>query len=305
MASPKLAENPEHEKLMEHLKFTPRTYKVLLWGYGGEHVMGTVEPEIYDYFKRRRLSLTDYAWDSSYADDNNIPEEMQPFPPGSWYECSDMAHIHGVDRGCGTLQILDENGDTVYERELEDIDGYGDDSPEWHGGDEVWIDEKPAGTVVFIGVSSEKGTFYEADIELTAPFDITKLSLGYEDVDSNEIINQVTYEEINLDNYGGDTSGKGSDFGFYIAGSLKDGKWERYKDMDDIKYTLTEWFPAKVAPVREGVYNVKTKDGYSYQGKWTGSRWITSWSEDTDETESIKVKEWQGIDHDPDATTEQ
>ena len=32
----------EQEKLIAHLKFTPRTYKIQLWGYGGEYVMGTV-----------------------------------------------------------------------------------------------------------------------------------------------------------------------------------------------------------------------------------------------------------------------
>ena len=294
----------QKQELIDVLKFTPRTYKLFLWGYGGEYVMGTVERKIYDYFKHRRLNVSEYAWDSDYADEHNIPEEMQPFPPGSWYECSDMAHISGVDRSCGTLQIDNENGETIYQKELENITGYedseGNPEPEWACDQEVWIDEKDPGTVVFIGTSSEKGTFFEADLPLTAPFDPAKLTLTYDEVDGNEIISRVEYDSVELDNYGGDTSGKSSDFGFYIAGSQKDGKWERYKDMDDIEYSMTEWFPAKVKPVREGEYNIKTKDGYSYKGKWTGSRWISSWSDDTEETESIKVKEWQGIDHNPD-----
>ena len=41
----------EQQKLIEVLKFTPRTYKIQLWGYGGEYVMGTVDRKIYDYFK--------------------------------------------------------------------------------------------------------------------------------------------------------------------------------------------------------------------------------------------------------------
>jgi hypothetical protein len=288
----------EQEKLIEILKFTPRTYKIQMWGYGGEYVMGTVDRRIYDYFRHRRLNLMDYAWDGDYAQDNNIPEDMQPFPPGSWYECDDMGHTHGVDRGAGTLQILDENEEVVYERSLEDIDGYSDDSPEWSGGDEVWIDAKPAGTVVFIGTSSEKGTFFEGELPLNMPFDITKLSLSYDEVDGNEIVNKVMYAEEEIDNSGGSTSGKSSDFGFYIAGSNKhDGKgYERYKDMDDIQYTVTDWFPAKVKPVRVGKYNVKTKDGYNYQANWNGTFWHNDWNE-----EKIKVTEWQGIDHDPDA----
>jgi len=266
-----------------------------MWGYGGEYVMGTVERKIYDYFKQRRLSLSDYAWDSDYADEHNIPEEMQPFPPGSWYECDDMAHVSGVDRNAGTLQICDENGNTVYERSLEDMDGCSDDSPEIGGGDEAWIDSKDPGTVVFIGVSSEKGTFFESEIELNAPFDVTKLCISYDDIDGNEIVSMITYDGDDLDNNGGSTNGKSSDFGFYIAGSQKDGKWERYKDMDDIVYELTEWFPATINPVREGKYIATLETKHEYQVLWTGEKWVNDWNE-----EEVKVTRWKGILGDPD-----
>lgn len=291
--------NPEHDKLMETLKFTPCTYKIQMWGYGGEHIMGTVERKIYDYFKSRRLNLMDFAWDHDYAEDNNIPEDMWPFPPGSWYECDNMGHSHGVDRNSGTLQIQDENGAVVYARSLEDVDGYSDDSPELGSGDEVWIDSQPAGTVVFIGASNEKGTFFEGEINLSQPFNITKLHLSYDDIDGNEIINSVEYDGEEIDNWGGSTTGKSSDFGFYVAGSNKnDGNgYERYKDMDDIKYRLTEWFPAKVKPVRTGLYNTKTKDGYTYPSMWNGTHWEKTWGEPPEE---VKIKEWQGIAYNPD-----
>ena len=294
----------EKEALMQTLKWTPRTYKISMWGYGGEKVMGTVDRKIYDYFKKRRLDLSDYAWDSDYADENEIPEDMQPFPSGSWYECDDMAHAHGVNRGAGTLQIEDENGEVIYERSLEDISGGNDDEPEWSCNDEVWIDEKPAGTIVFIGNSNEKGTFFEADLPLTMPFDITKLTLNYDEIDGEELINGVEYDGEDIDNWGGNTDGKSSDFGFYIAHSQKEtGKWEKYTTMDDIEYQMTDWFPKKVKPVREGNYMIKTagKNSYTHQAKWTGSRWISAWGEDTPDTEELKIKEWQGIAIDPDS----
>ena len=292
----------EKEALMQTLKWTPRTYKISMWGYGGEKTMGTVDRKIYDYFKHRRLDLSDYAWDSDYADENNIPEEMQPFPPGSWYECDNMAHAHGVSRNAGTLQIEDENGEVIYERSLEDCDGGSDDSPEWSCNDEVWIDEKPAGTIVFIGNSNEKGTFFEAELPLTMPFDITKLTLNYDEIDGEELVNGVEYDGEDIDNWGGNTDGKSSDFGFYVAHSQKEtGKWEKYTTMDDIEYPMTDWFPKKVKPVREGNYMIKTggKNSYTHQAKWTGSRWISAWGEDTPETEELKIKEWQGLAIDP------
>ena len=292
-----MATKEEKQELINVLKFTPRTYLVRLWGYRGEHVMGTVDRKIYDYFKQRRLDVAEFAWDGDYAETNNIPEDMQPFYPGQWHDCDNMGHCWGVDRSAGTIQVDDENGNTVYEKSLDDIVGYDEENPEpeWSCGDEVWIDSQPAGSVVFIGTSSEKGTFFEADLELKMPFNPAKLCLHYDEIDGNEIITSVSYDEEDLNNDGGDTNGKSTDFGFYIAGSQKEGKWERYKNMDDIEYGLTEWFPAKINPERTGRYNVKTKDGYSYQAIWNGEFWHNEWND-----EKIKVKEWQGIAYDPD-----
>ena len=294
--------NLEHEKLIEVLKFTPRTYSVQMWGYGGEVIMGTVDRKIFDYFRSRRLDLSDFAWDSDYAEENDIPEEMWPFQPGSWYDCDDMAHAYGTSRNAGTLQISDENGDTVYECSLEGIDGYSDDSPEWSSGDEAWIGSKPAGTVVFIGRSNEKGTFFEGEIELKQPLDITKLMLNYDEVDGEELVTGMEYEGETIDNNGGSTDGKSSDFGFYL---VKDSNsWEKYTNMDDIKYTMTDWFPKKIKPARVGVYMIKTtgKNSWEHQGKWTGSRWVNAWTDEAqfDTAEELKVKEWQGIAYDPD-----
>jgi hypothetical protein len=290
--------NPEHERLMEVLKFTPRTYKISLWGYGGEKVMGTVNREIYDYFKSRRLDLGDYAWDSEYADEHNIPEAMQPFPAGSWYECDGLAHASGVNRDAGTLQIEDETGETVFQKSLEDITGGDDNEPEWECNDEVFVEQETPGTVVFLGSSNEKGTFFEGEIELVAPFDITKLTLGYDEIDGEEIINSVTYDGKDIDNWGGSTDGKSSDFGFYIAGS-KDatGKWEKYSTMDDIDWPMTAWFPKKIKPVREGNYMIKPagKSEWAHQARWTGEKWTNTYND-----EEVKIKSWQGLAMDPD-----
>jgi hypothetical protein len=295
----------QQEQLIAMLKFTPCTYKISLWGYGGESVMGTVDRKIYDYFKSRRLSVSDFAWDSDYAEEHNIPEDMWPFPPGSWYECDDMAHTNGVVLQSGTIRIEDENGDEVLQKSLDEFQD--EDCPELYYADETFIDSKPPGTVVFIGNSNEKGTFFEGDIELTAPFDINKLTFKIEDVDGSEVVCGVDYDGESIDNYGGDTTGKSSEFGFYVAGTLKDGKWERYRDSDDCTYEMTDWFSKKVTPVREGIYEINTgkknkwPDYSATTARWTGTRWVPVWGGDTPDIEEIKIKQWRGIAHDPDA----
>jgi len=271
------------EELVELIKFTPRTYKISMWGYGGEKVMGTVPRESWDYCMANQVDLSDIAWNSDAAEDMNLDEDKLPFPPGSWYECDSMAHVSGVSRDAGTLQIEDENGETVFERSLDSITGGDDGEPEWNCMDEVWIGSKEAGTVVFVGSSNEKGTFFEADLELRAPFDITKLILGYEEIDGEEIVNYVEYDGEQIDNWGGSTDGKSSDFTMVLV--KEGGEWDRYepeeKDWGHPEYGTSpeswertvDFKFAKHQPVRPGYYNaVWSNFGTTYGSLyWDGS----------------------------------
>jgi hypothetical protein len=228
MARKKEVVNPEHEQLIEILKFTPRTYKIQMWGYGGEKVMGTVDKEVWDYCMENQVDLSEVAWgdEDMVVDELNLDLDKLPFPPGSWYECDNLMHCNGVSRDAGTLQIEDENGNEVYSESIEDLTGIGN-SPEIECSDEEYVNGQPEGTVVFIGSSNEKGTFFEGEINLKAPFDITKLKLFYEDVDGEEIINHVEYDGEEIENWGGSTDGKSSDIYMYLVGA--DGEVERYE----------------------------------------------------------------------------
>jgi hypothetical protein len=215
------------EELVAVLKFTPRTYRISMWGYGGEKVMGTVDPKVWDYCMENQIDLQDIAWDSDLAEELDLDEDLLPFPPGSWYECDGMAHVNGVSRNAGHIQILDEKDDTVFEKSLEDCDG-GEGSPGWSCQDEVWIGSRKKGEVVFVGSSNEKGTFFEGEIELREPFDIEKLELHYDEVDGEEIVNCVYYDGEEIDNNGGCTDGKSSDMDM-VRLTDDEGNWERYE----------------------------------------------------------------------------
>jgi len=217
----------EKELLINTLKFTPCTYKIQMWGYGGEKVMGTTTQEVWDYCNDNQVDLSDLAWNSDAAEEMGLDEDKLPFPPGSWYECDDMGHVNGVSRDAGTIQIEDENGETVYEHELSEFD-YDEPCPDLCCDDEVWIGSRKKGEIVFVGSSNEKGTFFEGEIELTAPFDITKLELHYDDFDGEDIVTSLVYDGEEIDNWGGSTSGKSSDF--TMARITDDeGNWERYE----------------------------------------------------------------------------
>lgn len=279
-----MSKNKEaHEKLIEVLKFTPRTYKISMWGYGGERVMGTVDPKIWDYCMDNCVDLTEIAWN----DEDTVTEEMEldidmlPFTPGSWYDCDDMGHVNGVSRNAGWIRIEDEKGDTVFEKSLEDCDG-GEGSPGWCCCDEIWVGSRKKGEVVFIGSSNEKGTFFEGEINLREPFDIEKLELNYDEIDGEELVNSVYYDSEDIENYGGSTDGKSSDMTM-VRLIDDDGNYERYepgeKDWGHPEYgpSPSDWesspkFKFKDnKPVHAGYYSCNYGHGSSYGSLyWNG-----------------------------------
>jgi hypothetical protein len=278
-----MATKEEQQQLMEHLKFTPRTYKVSLWGYGGEKVMGTTTQQVWDYCMANQVDLVDIAWsdEDTVQEDMGLDLDLLPFTPGSWYECDDMAHVNGVSRDAGTIQIEDENGATVFEKSLDDCDGC-EDSPGWCCDDEVWVGMKSKGDIVFIGSSNEKGTFFEGEIELRAPFDIEKLELHYDEVDGEEIVNAVYYDGEEIDNWGGSTDGKSSDMNM-VRITDDQGNWERYepeeKDWGHPEHgpSPSDWekspkFKFKThKPVHAGWYSCNYGFGSTYGSLyWTG-----------------------------------
>ena len=272
-----MATKKQKEELMQVLKFTPRTYKIRMWGYGGEKVMGRVDREAYDYCMENQVNLTDIAWDSDAAEEMGLDADKLPFPPGSWYECDGIAHVNGVAKNAGTLQIEDENGETVLERAIDELE-QDEDHPEFECVSEASVYGYEKDDVIFVGCSNEKGTFFEGEIELRAPFDITKLKLIYEEVDGEEIVNTVMYDDEDIDNYGGSTDGKSSDFEMYLVG--EDGEIERYdpeeKDWGEpyCGSSPDEWesitFKFKKAkPVHVGWY----KSNYGYGSTYGSLYW--------------------------------
>ena len=309
-----MATNEEKQKLIEILKFTPRTYKISMWGYGGEKVMGTVEREVWDYCMKNQVDLSEIAWsdEETVQDEMGLDVNLLPFLPGSWYDCDDMAHTNGVGRDAGTLQIEDENGNVVYERRIEEVKAWQSrplDAPEFSCNDKACIGSKPAGTVVFIGSSNEKGTFFEGKIELKMPFDITKLVLGYDEVDGEELINSVEYNGEDIDNFGGSTDGKSSDFGMYL---VKDSNsWETYspeeKDWEHpphgsspSSWEKSETFKfSKVKPTLPGYYSCTWKHfGTTYGSAYWDGEQFGGWEYGKFNPITGKIVNWGGYNWD-------
>jgi len=235
-----LATLQEKEHTLETIK-GPRFYRIMLNGYGGEHVYGTLTQEQYDFWKpvveeHGDSDLCNYALNAEEGkfDFDNI-DEVPPsadflMSEGSdgkswrsnWFEMpTEFEHINNVSVDSAYLTV-DEVSDADYSAQhiREVIEG--EDLNEWANkisedtNYEIEVmepqdDSYPEkGTHIVQMLSIEKGTFFEGIVETIGDFDPTKLRIqSYELPNGEDTVSGVYYDGEELDNCGGDTNGKG------------------------------------------------------------------------------------------------
>jgi hypothetical protein len=213
-----MATRAEKQQLIDTLKFTPKTYRIEMGAYGGEVYMGTVDRQVYDFFKKHRISMDEYA--SDWDDDKweFVPEELRPFSPGSPYDCDNLCHAAGATMDDSNMvTVYNENDKVVWECVLDPgaLEDVGVEADCW---EEAYIDQQPEGTVVFWGGQGEKGLCYGGSFELRAPFDPKQLKINYADCDGWLICNGVEYAGEEICNDDLSTTGKWGENKWVIAG---------------------------------------------------------------------------------------
>lgn len=217
-----MATDQEKEQLMQTLKFTPRKYKIEIFGYGGEIYWGSVDRKIYDFFKEKSIDIGQYA--SDWDDDKwaDIPEELRPFSPGAPYDCDHGCHQSGATfDSSSTVVVYDENGEEVWRSDL-DGESLNEQEVSAEETEELYISEYDEGTVVFFGAQGEKGLFFGNEFELRAPFDPKKLFISYGDYDGWLMVNGVQYDGEDIDGSDYDTSGKWGEAKWLIVGETEE-----------------------------------------------------------------------------------
>lgn len=210
----------KHQEFVDALKFTPIRVTLTIQGYGGESYAGKVDRKIYDYFKANKFDLDEFAgdWDGEWYE--RVPSELQPFSPGSPFDCDNLWHASGAELSdLNQITVSDEQGKDLWvisagHNELEDA---GVEVVEYGGMD---LEDLEEGTVVFNGAQGEKGCFFDGEFILKAPFDPKKLKISYENCDGWYIINYVEYDGEEIDGSGGySTTGKWGENKWIIVGS--------------------------------------------------------------------------------------
>lgn len=329
-----MATKEQKQELVEILKFTPIRVRMLIQGYGGESYAGTVERKVYDYFKEKKIDITEYS--SGWDDQFDVPAELQPFSPGAPFECDNLFHASGAELS-ELNEIRIENADTgevVWEHNLSwsDLEESGVVVEEY---DSVDLDDLDEGKVVFWGGQGEKGCFFDAEFELRAPFDPKNLVIKFDTCDGWSIINYVEYASEELDGSGGySTTGKWADYKWHLGGDEEvyepvsqddlenqndeDGSSDDYleeaadainetfadelnsinKDPLEIMYGYSDWYPVDVKPARKGMYECEFE---STTWPWPIERmceWTgRTWKENDEK--AIGIKRWRGLASEP------
>ncbi len=199
-----------------------RYFRIELYGYGGEVVMSPSTESEYEYWNSEQ-ALTDtqtedaedalfsYLEESEFDPDRfTVPEEYAR--EGMWFDQDSLLHENGVDFAYAHVNVYEVENAEWDAKQLntivEDvkltvfIEAYNADTEST----EFETDEE----FVLFGMSSDKGVFYNALVELDTDIDLSKIKFySIELPTGDDLINAVTYNDEELSNEGGDTNNKG------------------------------------------------------------------------------------------------
>ena len=233
-----MATTEEKTELVETLK-GPRFYRIRLWGYGGEAAYINISKAAHDFWHKHcethgdsdfvNYMVCDDPEDYEFEELQDVPKEADFLKATGeeykyqWYEAAgEFCHQMGVEYGSARIEVEEVSSDDYMAETVatiidgEDVSALNDrvgEESDWdiEITDYGELDEvSEQGDYVCQFYSSEKGTFFEGRFETIGEFDPRKLKFVINEYPNGEdIIDNVLYNEVDIENDGGDTNGKG------------------------------------------------------------------------------------------------
>jgi len=183
-------------------------YYISLCGYGNQVSWNKLSKECFEFYQENDELLDDHLFD----DNNDVPEFANLTENGevSYFELNDIDSEYYINMNSARVYIeeTDENNNsikTLLEEDLLDfIENYEIEVKYEKG-------EKNTDPYVLQIVSEEKGTFWECCIISQKEIDLNQISFVIKDArnEEDEMIMDISYKGVSLDNNGADTRGKG------------------------------------------------------------------------------------------------
>lgn len=182
------------------------TYRVNVQGYGAEMVFARITKEQYEYWKPLNDEDSDAInqhlfWDPYEEDEGNeITDDTDPRWLGMWYDMEGtIEQCHGAEAGSAWLRVYNDEDEMILEKDI---------SAGMVEADETNANTEGEGYYV-LAQSSEKGTFFTAELNVDGDIDPSKFNFYGVTLDSAPMVTHVDYDGEDLEDEGGDTNGKG------------------------------------------------------------------------------------------------
>jgi len=215
---------------------TEHTYNISVCGRGGEIVMGALTEQQYEYWSKVKEKydadeddglLYDCLAGGEDQESKGVPETAV-LPAEYWHDIDDVIHECPAFTEYCRLEIQEYHTDRKTTKgdaitiELSDLEESAPDVERaFSEVDETYAECVPGHSYVFYALSCEKGCFFDGWLDTRTPFDLKQLKLFINDIDGTDCLTAIEYGGEQVDNEGGDTTGKSLEF-FFVKGTKQE-----------------------------------------------------------------------------------
>jgi len=185
-------------------------YTIRIWGRTREIGVGKISKQQYEHWSHEDHNddLSDAMNESYDYDENNTPKKARF--DSAYYEYQDVHSFWGFDEEDTHMTITDENGEEIYEGTLDGFvkEAHGDNDSYWEASEEVEeLYPHYLGKGYFVvWTQGGKGSCIQTTIDTNGEeFDPRKLKYTTWDIEGSTVVNRLSYDGDELDDYGMDS----------------------------------------------------------------------------------------------------
>ena len=200
-------------------------YTIRIWGRTREIGVGKITKQQYEHWSHEdhEDDLSDAMNENYDYDENDTPKKARF--DSAYYEYQDVHSIWGFDEDDTVMTVTDSNGEEIFKGDLSGFIGeaHGDNDSRWEATeevDEMYPDHLGKGYFV-VWTQGGKGSCIQTTIDTDGEeFDPRKLKYTTWDIEGSSIVNRLSYDGSELDDYGMDSEhdnwrGQWSQFNVY------------------------------------------------------------------------------------------
>jgi len=205
------------------LSLSPGKYKIELRGRGEERGVHKITKTQFEYWDDNED--LDEALNGDYDyEENNVPKRAQ-LPYEYYNDYTDCGFWFGADTDCWVVITDEHDNEIISQQYSEFLDTiHGDD---WEPGteevEEFYLEYSVKPGYYLVWTQGGKGTYFEGQLKIPEGevFDLRKIKFETVDWEGNSMIRKVLYKGEEVENYGGDWSGKYSEYAVYQVDKKK------------------------------------------------------------------------------------